>query len=535
MSFFRSLILLIVSITLVSCTSSQKNTSVLSRSQTQTLHLNIGAEPTILNPLLITDSASHSVTQFIFNGLFKLDENLEIVPDLVDTYTISSNGLVYTFTLKEGVYWHDGQVLTAEDVKFTFDTLIDKNTNTVRRSQFILDEKPIQWTVLNPKTIQATLPAPFAPFLSTLVMEIIPKHVYSTEAINTHPANRTPIGTGPFAFVEWKSGQYIKLKRNIKFFKGKPKLHSIICKIIPDTNTSLSAFEKGELDIAGIPHKDIPRFQKNKSIALFSNYGLSYSYMAFNLRKPILGDVRVRRAITHAINKDALIQAILKGNGTPAHIPSSPISWGYPDDDHLKTYPYDPEKAKALLKEAGYQLNPATKWVEKDGKPFVLNLKTSKGSASSIQMAQIIQQFLKQVGIKMEIETLEWSSFLKVIHDTTEPRNFDLVILGWTFDINDPDDTYTVWHSSAYPNGANLNGYSNARVDQLLDLGRKELDKDKRKAIYTEIFNQISLDAPYVFLFHAKSSVGVYTYVKGLVTTGKVGLLNAIENVYIEE
>ena len=535
MPLFRLLILYIVSVTLFSCTSNPKppQSSVKTESS-QVLNLNIGAEPTVLNPLLLTDSASHAVVNMIFDGLFRITPDMELVPDLAEGYKVSKSGLEYTFTLKKDLFWHDGKPVTAHDVKFTFDAIIDPKTNTVRRSQFLVEGKPIAWTVIDNRTIKATLPAPFAPFLSTLVMEIIPKHLYENKDINTHPNNRKPIGTGAFVFVDWKTGQYVSLKRNDKFHRGAPKLKQIIYKIIPDTNTSLSAFEKGELDIEGIPHKDVHRFKKNAQIQLLSGYSLSYSYMGMNIHKPELKDVRVRRAINHAINRDALVQAILKGNGQVAHIPSSPSSWAYPDEDKIHKYAYNPEKSRELLTAAGYTYNASSKLFEKDGKPLKLTLKTSKGAASSIKMAQIIQQFLGQTGISLDIQMLEWSSFLKVMHDKTHPRDFDLVILGWSFDINDPDDTYTVWHSSGYPNGANLNGYQNPRVDDLLEKGRRELNQEKRKAIYTDIFAQISKDAPYVFLFHSRSSIGAYKYVKGLAKPGPGGLLNPIEGVYID-
>ena len=178
------------------------------------MFLHLGGEPTYLNPILSTDSPSSAVEGLIFSGLFRTNSNLELEPDLVESYSVNANGTHYTFKLKENIRWHDGAPFTAHDVKFTFDKILDKSTNTVRRSNFILDNEPIQFNVINDFTIDAVLPKPFAPFLIRMALGILPKHLLDNQDINKSPFNRAPIGTGPYKFKTWESAQFIHLEKN---------------------------------------------------------------------------------------------------------------------------------------------------------------------------------------------------------------------------------------------------------------------------------------------------------------------------------
>ena len=185
----------------------------------------------MLNPILSTDSPSSSVEGLIFSGLFRINSDLELEPDLLDTYTTNDDGTVYTFRLKKDIKWHDGHPFTAHDVKFTFDTILDKRTNTVRRSNFVIDGTAIQFNVLDDHAIQARLPKPFAPFLNRMAMGILPKHLLQDADINKTPFNRSPIGTGPYKFRSWQAAQYVQLERYNDHHLGAPKIKSIITKL----------------------------------------------------------------------------------------------------------------------------------------------------------------------------------------------------------------------------------------------------------------------------------------------------------------
>src|SRR3989339_1592916 len=186
------------------------------------IRFSLGGEVSVLNPILSTDTASSAVEGAIFSGMVKVNEKLEMIPDLAQKWSVSKDGKVWTFRLRRDVKWHDGFPFTAEDVKFTFDSILDPKVNSVRRSDYIIDGQPIKFKVIDKYTVQAILPKPFAPFLTRLGMGILPKHLFSGQDINRSIYNRKPIGTGPFKFAEWKTGDYVKVIRNDNYFKGKP-------------------------------------------------------------------------------------------------------------------------------------------------------------------------------------------------------------------------------------------------------------------------------------------------------------------------
>ena len=455
------------------------------------LNLNLGAEPTYLNPILSTDSPSSMVNGFIFNGLMKTNESLEMIPDLAKSYHVSQNGKLYTFKLKPNIYWHDGKELTSEDVKFTFELILNPKTNTVRRSNYIINGKKVKFKIIDKYTIQAILPQPFAPFLVHMGMGILPKHILKSTNINTTTFNRKPIGTGPFKFHSWKAGQYVKLVKNPNYFIPGPKLDEVLLKVIPDERTALIALNKGEIDQSSIPNKDYKKYKKNQRITTYKYDDLLYTYLAFNLSHPFFKDVKVRHAIKLAINKKAIVNGVLKSFGRPAYLPTAPILWSYPTHFNIETHQYNPKKSHQLLKDAGFQLNPKTKILEKNGIPFEFTIMTNKGNKDREKTAQIIQRFLKEIGIVVHLQLMEWSSFIKVINEPIHPKKFDAVILGWSLGL-DPDG-YSIWHSSQYPKGFNFIGYKNLIVDDLLQKGRLAIKKQQRKIMKKKIQHQTLL------------------------------------------
>jgi peptide/nickel transport system substrate-binding protein len=513
---------------LLSSCSTNKNSDL-----PEQLRLNLGAEPSILNPLLSTDATSSSITGKIFNGLVRINEDLEIEPDLATTYNISEDGLVYTFTLRDDVTWHDGIPFSGEDVLFTYEKILDPTTNTVRRSGYVYEGKSVVFELIDAYTFRATLPIPFAPFLDKMGMDIIPKHIYEDEDINRSSYNRDPIGTGPYKFKLWKPGQYVILEKNDNYYHGVPKTNTIINKIILDPQAGLISLKKEELDLDGIPPKDVESLRSEEHLDLYSYYDLNYTYLGFNLKHKFLSDNRVRKAIAHAINKDLIVNGVLKGKGLPAHVPTSPLLWSYPEDTTSMVYEYDVEKSKQYLSEAGFLLNEKTNIYEKDGAPLSFTILTNQGNKERAKSAQLIQNFLKEIGIHVDIQILEWSSFVKLVSSDQDPKAYDAVILGWSLSL-DPD-SYSIWHSSEYPKGFNFVGYENDRVDDLLIKGRRETVQEKRKEIYRALYQEITNDLPYVFLYYPESTVGVHKRVKGLSKPGPGGLMNQIQEISVSK
>ncbi|OGC25224.1 hypothetical protein A2291_03400 [candidate division WOR-1 bacterium RIFOXYB2_FULL_42_35] len=476
----------------------------------------LGGEVSILNPILSTDTTSSAVEGTIFSGMTRINEKLEVIPDLAKSWQVSKDGKTWTFYLRQDVKWHDDKPFTADDVVFTFNAILNPKVNSVRRSDYIIDGQPIQFRALDKYTVQAALPKPFAPFLVRSGMSVIPKHLLAGKDINTAKFNRQPVGTGPFIFKEWVTGNHLKVSRNNNFYRGKPRLAEIIFKIIPDANACLVALEAGEIDEAGIPPKDYRRMKSLKGINVFEFDSLVYTYLGLNIANPKFADKRVRQALAYATNKKQLVNLVLKGLGSAAYAPSAPISWAY--SDQVEKYPYHPDKAKQLLKEAGAENLEFT---------ILLN----QGNKEREKAAVILQQQYKKVGVKVKLRVLEWSALLKIVNVPKGPKDFEAFIMGWSLGL-DPD-AYSIWHSSQYPRGFNFIDYKNAKVDKLLKLGRVTMDKSARKKIYAEIWQQIAADQPYVFLWYPRAVVGINERVGGLSKPGPAGLFLNLEKVFV--
>lgn len=476
----------------------------------------LGGEVSILNPILSTDTTSSAVEGTIFSGMTRINEKLEVIPDLAKAWKVSKDGKVWTFYLRKDVKWHDGKPFTADDVVFTFKAILNPKVNSVRRSDYIIDGQPIKFDAIDNYTVRARLPKPFAPFLVRSGMSVLPKHLLAGKDINTAAFNRKPVGTGPFIFSEWVTGNHLKVVRNPNFYRGKPKLSEIIFKIIPDANAQLVALEAGEIDEAGIPPKDYSRMKKAKGIKVYEFDSLVYTYLGLNMADSKFADKRVRQALAYATNKKQLVNLVLKGLGSAAYAPSAPISWAY--SDKVAKYPYNPEKAKALLKEAGAE-------------KLEFTILVNQGNKEREKAAVILQQQYKKVGVKVKIRILEWSALLKIINAPKGPKDFEAIIMGWSLGL-DPD-AYSIWHSSQYPRGFNFIDYDNAKVDKLLRLGRVTMDKTKRKKIYGQIWQQIAADQPYIFLWYPKAVVGINERVGGLSKPGPAGLFLNLEKVFV--
>jgi len=493
------------------------------------LILPLGGEPSILNPILSSDSASSAVEGTIFSGMVRINEKLEVVPDLAKKWDVSADGLVWTFHLRKNVKWHDGHPFTAEDVKFTFDAILNPKVNSVRRGDYIIDGTPIRFEAVDKYTLRAILPKPFAPFLVQSGMSVIPKHILEGKDINTAEFNRKPIGTGPFRFKEWMSGDHVTVVRNDNYYLGKPHLAEVVFKTIPDANSRLVALKTGEVDESDIPPKDYESIWKVPGLNIFEYDALVYTYFGFNLKNPLFTDVKVRRALAHATDKNQLISLVLKGLGRIAHCPMSPVSWAY--SEGVAKYDYDLKEAKRLLKEAGWE--PGDNGIlVKEGMKFEFTVLVNQGNKEREKAAIILQQQWEKIGVKMNIRVMEWSAMLKIVDSPKDPKDFDAVIIGWSLGV-DPD-ARSIWHSDQYPRGLNFIGYDNPEVDRLLELGRTTMQKSKRKEIYADMNRIISYDQPYIFLWYPRSVVAVRDRVGGLLTEpGPTGPFLYIEDIFV--
>ena len=454
----------------------------------------IGDASTLLPPLA-SDAASHAIIGLVYNGLVKYDGDLNIVGDLAESWDISPDGLTITFKLRQGVRWHDGAPFTAQDVLFTYRTMVDPKTPTAYSGDYLQVKKA---EAVDDYTFRVTYPKPFAPALGTWSLAIMPRHLLAGRDITQSPLGRHPIGTGPYIFKEWRAGDRITLADNPDYFKGRTYLSGYVYQVKPNLATMFLELKAGNIDRMGLTPLQYTRQTAYPKFArLYNKYRyipFSYVYLGYNLEDPRFADRRVRQALTHAINKQEIIEGVLMGLGEEACGPYKPGTWYY--NPRVERFSYDPEKARALLAEAGWRPNPEGILV-KDGRPFEFTILTNQGNDIRERTAEIIQRRLREVGIPVKIRTVEWAVFVK---EFIEKGYFEAVLLGWNTGL-DPDQ-YDIWSSTkTKPGELNFTHYQNPEVDRLLDEGRHTFDQEKRRQAYFKLQETIARDQPYTFLF----------------------------------
>jgi len=468
------------------------------------------ADAVNLIPFISSDAPSHAITGMIFNGLTKTDKDLNIVGDLAEDWDVSEEGLVVTFELREDVRWHDGSPLTAYDVKFTFDSILDPENGCPYIASY-QDIKSVD--VLDEHTVRFTYSEPYAPALSKLGVEIVPRHLLEGVELRKSDFKRSPLGTGPYTFGEWRNNQHIILDSNHDYFEHRPYIERYVTRVIPD-----SAVQFLELVARGIDTMSLSAYQyfyRTHTAKFKENYdkytylSRSYTYIGYNLKDDLFKDVRVRRALSYAINKEKIIDGVLMGLGEPCTGPFFKGTSYY--DEEAAAYDHDKKKAAALLNEAGWSDSDGDGILDKDGKPFKCLLFTNQGNKEREDIVTFVQREWSEIGVDVEVQVLQWAAFLKNMNE----KNFQSVILGWTMPI-DPD-CYNVWHSEASREGGlNFISYENERVDELIIAGRRTFDPDEREDIYREIHRIIADDAPYTFLYFPYARIAVSKRFKGI-------------------
>ncbi|MCL2389321.1 MAG: peptide-binding protein [Elusimicrobia bacterium] len=458
------------------------------------------SDASFLNPVLATDSASNSVNAMIFNGLLRYDENLILVPDLAESFEVSENGLEIIFNLRRGVLWHDGKPFTARDVEFTFQRLIDPTVKTPFSSNYTIVES---FEVINDYTIRITYAQPFAPVLESWGMSILPAHVFEGYDFNTAPANRAPIGTGPYKFVSWRTDQKIILRANENYFRGRPYINHYVIRVIPNQSVQFLELRNQSIDSMALTPDQwyaYSRFFENYS--KFDFPAFSFTFLGFNLTKEPFNNPKFIKAIDHAINKEDIIQGVLLGRGVRSTGIFPPQSWAH--NPNIAPREFSPQKAVEMLESIGFEHSGGT--LLYNGIPFEFTITTNQGNKPRALAAQIIQQNLRDIGIRANIRIIDFGVFVNQI---IANRNFEAVILGWNTAI-DPDQ-FSLWHSSQ--TGArqyNFMSYNNPRVDYLFVKARTTFDRETRRKAYFEIQEIMREHPPCIFLFHPQNLVALH-------------------------
>ncbi len=468
-------------------------------------------EPTNLIPFFASDSASATISRLIFNGLVKYDKDLKLVGDLATDWEVKNAGINIIFHLRKNVFWQDGAPFTADDVEFTFNKLTDPNTPSPYGGDF---EKVKSLKVLDPYTVEVTYKEPFSPGLASWSMGIVPKHILLNENLLTTEFARKPIGTGPYILKSWKTGQALELFSNRDYFEGRPHIDRYLYRIIPDQATIFLELQTGNLDLVGLTPLQYQRqtetayFKTNYTKYRYPSFG--YTYIGYNLENPLFSDVRVRKAIGTAINKREIIDVTLMGLGRVSTGPFLPGTWAY--NESVKESVFDPERAKALLSEAGWNDTNGDGILDKDGMKFSFTILTNQGSDERKMACEMVQKRLKDIGIEMKIQVVEWSTFLKEFIDK---KRFEAVLLAWQLS---PDpDIHDIFHSSkTSPGSFNFVSYKNGEVDRLLEEGRRLFSEKERAAVYHRVHEILSQEEPYTFLYVAEALPILHKRFKGV-------------------
>ncbi len=472
------------------------------------------ADASILVPMLATDAMSHIVADKIFRGVVKYAPDMTIVGDLAESFEISPDQKSITFHLKRGVKWEDGVEVTAYDVEFGFKLITDPNIPSAYASDFLEVKK---FEVLDPYTFRVTYKKPFALALSSWGnLVVLPKHLLEGKDLKYLQSvfGRKPVGNGPFKFKAWEPQSQIKLVYNPLYSEGRPYLDGLIFRIIPDPSTLFMELRSGGVDWISLTPLQYLKIERErdlkKNFQIYRYLAFAYTYVGYNLRDPLFKDKRVRKALCYAIDKEKIVKGALLGLGVPAYGPYKPDAWFY-NPAIESSCPYDPKRAIQLLKEAGFAPG-KDGLLYKDGRPFEFTLLTNQGNLSRLLTAQIIQQDLAKLGIRVNIRVMEWTT---LIHQFIDKRRFQAVILGWT---TGPDpDLYDIFHSSKIKSpGLNFIGYQNKEVDRLLEEGRYTLDKEKRKKIYFRLQEILAEDQPYTFLYIPMSLEAIHKRFRGI-------------------
>jgi len=493
----RAFILIFLSLSLLSCDFKVKK-------DPESLVFPLHSEPGSLNPIISASDgeASKIYGGFIYESLIELDnETLEPVPSLAKSWDVSDDHLVYTFYLRDDVRWSDGVPFTADDVIYAFEKIRDPKVFAPHLRVYYMDIDRVE--KINDHTVRYYWSRPYFKALQISGgISPVPKHVFDDgNDFNTHHANRAPVGTGPFVLMEWKTGRKIVLKRNDDYWKGRPGIKEVIFRTVGDETATLQEAKKGNFDVVSVRPIQWARQLDKASVKerFIKREFLSpnYTWIGWNERRPYFKDKKVRQALTMMVNREKIIDKILFGLAKET---TGPFYINGPDyDKSVKPLPFDPESAKRYLSEAGWADTDGDGILDKDGVAFKFTYLIPAGARIYDLFGNMMREDLGKAGIVVDIKRLEWASFIRDLN----ARDFDAVSLVWSLGVD--QDPYQIWHSSQTEEGSNFIGYNDPRVDELIEKGRVEFDKEKRREMYKEIHRIIYDDQPYTFLFSGMS------------------------------
>jgi peptide/nickel transport system substrate-binding protein len=459
------------------------------------LMIGVSGDIDTFNPLYVRSALGQDVIHLLLLGLADLDAEGNFMPEIATSWEHSDDFLSLTYHLRKDAVWSDGRKISAHDVKFTYDLLMDTTVGSPRQASVEFVEKV---TLVDSFTVRFSFKEAYPDQIFDTAGEILPKHIFekvSRASLLTYEFEKNPISSGPFILKEWKTKQYIELIPNELYFGGRPYLDKVIFKIEPNSTNRITQLKTGEIDmLLNVPPEEVQYLEKSESqLAIYPIPGRVYNYIGYNQQNPLFQTAEVRRALTMSIDRQKIIDALLYGFGRSCVSAFPPmVSWAYHDD--IAELPFEPELARKKLAEAGWEDTDGDSWLDKDGKKFQFTVKTNAGNPIRSDVAVIVQEQWKQVGIEVKIDLMEWTSLLEDMRN----RNFDAYIGGLSTSYY--VDPTPIYHSSAVQM-FNYVGYANETVDRLIESGRVELDRKEAAKTWKQLQELIYEDQPYTYLF----------------------------------
>lgn len=500
------------------------------KNRKDTLIVGIVAPNGVFNPLFEESAYDADINDAMWAPLLELGYDGLMVSGIAEMPEVSEDGKKYTFTLKEGVKWQDGTPITSEDIEFTFKVLMDK-TYTGRFERENLDV--VGWKdyrdgvtdyisgfeIIDDRTFSITLNSANGKNIYYFNVKPLAKHIYGVDYVQGNAKDlekyhRTPFGNGAYKFVSYKDGEEVVLVANENYYKGKPKIENLIFRVVNETN-QLLLLQNGDIDVIrqgmSVTDENLQLLEQLGFANAIITENLGYGYIAINHKEEILQDVNVRKALAYGLDRQSVVEAAFGGQANVIDIPQSTVSWAYPDDEDFVKYPYDPEKAKQLLEEAGWKVG-SDGIREKDGVKLSLKFLASSPNSVNDALVPIMIQNYKDIGIEVKAEQMEFRTLIEKQTEAKEGKfSYHLAFLAWA--LTPHPDSSSVFGTDG---SSNKTLYSNPVVDELLKNALNEMDQDKRRELYNELYKELSDDLPYIFLYQRKNMDVYLARVKGM-------------------
>jgi len=474
-----------------------------------------------LNGFVSTDfDTSEVLGNVLFMPLVRLDEDLGYVPHLADSMWMSDDGLALSFRIREGVRWHDGTPVTVDDVIWTYEYSIEPDLAyaNIQYFQFIdraerVDDRTVTFHFTE---VHSEAPIDFAEW------EPMPKHLLEgtpPAEMKNHPFNRNPVGNGPFRFVSWTPNQQAVFEANEEYVFGRPHLDRFVSRVIPEQTTEVAELLTGGIDLMrAVPPAEMEKVERSDRAKTVTYPTNAYTFLAWNGQNPLFEDPAVRRALTMAIDRQRIIDALLYGYGRVATADVLPFQWEF--DESIEAWPHDPERAKAILAEAGWEDTDGDGTLDRDGRPFSFELGTNQGNDLREDIIVIAQNQLAAIGVDARPRLVEWNTFITNL----KARKFEAAVSGWAVDLK--FDPTPVMSCKAVDAPYNYTSFCNPRADSLITEALTTLDREEAKPIWDAYQRIIHEEQPYTFLYYLEERLGVSDRLQGLEADARGYLIN---------